>query len=156
MQSVDGTIQERVLLYAMNEAELLEQLQRTRHPVANISLPAKPGIYAIFLRHDSCLPGFAEGGQLIYLGKAEKSLANRDQRQHFKIGETGHSTVRRSVPEAGTRRRRGYRGISPAVGLCRPGPGAIAPGRQWAVLPERIHSRVCQENNEIYHKMLAS
>jgi len=59
--------------------------------------PTRPGIYAIFLAEFSFLYEFGEGGQILYIGIAKKSLKDRDIWQHFKTGRAGKSSLRRSL-----------------------------------------------------------
>jgi hypothetical protein len=57
----------------------------------------KPGLYAFSLAKKSSLKEFGKSNQIIYIGKAEDSLRQRDLNTHFKDGRTGHSTLRRSI-----------------------------------------------------------
>lgn len=59
--------------------------------------PREPGIYAIFLADKVHLGNFGRPGRLIYIGIAKKSLQDRDFAQHFRSGQTGRSTLRRSL-----------------------------------------------------------
>lgn len=59
--------------------------------------PNKPGLYAFSLAKSSKLKQFGDEGKIIYAGKAEDSLRQRDLNTHFKDGRTGNSTLRRSV-----------------------------------------------------------
>lgn len=56
-----------------------------------------PGLYVFTLVKNGQLKAFGEGGQIIYVGKAEDSLKKRDLNTHFKDGKTGQSTLRRSI-----------------------------------------------------------
>ena len=58
---------------------------------------SKPGLYAFFLPNGSSLKAFGKGSQIIYVGKAEDSLRQRDLNTHFKDNRTGYSTLRRSI-----------------------------------------------------------
>lgn len=66
------------------------------------SVPDAAGLYAVFakdrerVRHDlgPDVPVGEDG--LLYIGKAERSLATRDVKQHFGTGKTSRSTVRRT------------------------------------------------------------
>jgi hypothetical protein len=57
----------------------------------------KPGLYAFVIAPNSNLKSFGSGNQIIYVGKAEDSLRQRDLNTHFKDGRTGQSTLRRSI-----------------------------------------------------------
>lgn len=57
----------------------------------------KPGLYAFSLAKGSSLKEFGKANQIIYVGKAEDSLKQRDFNTHFKNGKTGQSTLRRSI-----------------------------------------------------------
>lgn len=63
-------------------------------------VPKHPGLYA-FYGDDRTWSDLglirAYDGQLLYVGKAERSLNGRDVRTHFAAGKTGSSTVRRSL-----------------------------------------------------------
>lgn len=59
--------------------------------------PSEPGIYALFLVDEVDLGSFGRLGRLIYIGIAKKSLQDRDFAQHFRSGQTGCSTLRRSL-----------------------------------------------------------
>lgn len=82
--------------------ELLEQLAKEAEPVAQISCySSKPGIYGFFLLK-GCLCFAREtlaagNGVLLYLGKTESSQKKRDVGEHLADGQTGHSTLRRSL-----------------------------------------------------------
>lgn len=76
---------------------VIQQVRETRRPAMNAILPQKPGIYAIYLLGGGALLLFAAAPDLIYVGKSEGSLSDRDLGMHFSTGETGRSTLRRSV-----------------------------------------------------------
>lgn len=65
-------------------------------------VPDAPGLYAVYAKDVSRVrrelgPEVPVGEDgLLYVGKAERSLAARDVRQHFGTGRTGRSTVRRT------------------------------------------------------------
>lgn len=69
--------------------------------IAAAPCPAVPGIYKVFLADSDALSGTAlaglKPGSPLYVGKAERSLATRDLRQHLTSGGTGSSTLRRSL-----------------------------------------------------------
>jgi GIY-YIG catalytic domain len=72
----------------------------TTLPVARAGVPARPGLYAV---HGGAATwqqlglGRPPDGRPLCVGKAERSLAGRDIRQHFGTGMTGSSTLRRSL-----------------------------------------------------------
>jgi hypothetical protein len=83
-------------------ATVLESLAGTRHAHADAVrlVPTEPGLYAFYGENRA----WAELGlsrvlddQPLYVGKAERSLNDRDERTHFAAGKTGSSTVRRSL-----------------------------------------------------------
>jgi hypothetical protein len=60
--------------------------------------PRRPGLYAIRAADEGLAKLGVEGaGGVLYIGKAERSLHDRDVRQHFADGNTGRSTLRRSL-----------------------------------------------------------
>jgi hypothetical protein len=80
--------------------QVIGQTEKTRRPLEKLDLPRRPGLYGIFLAPTSLLPGFATGGELLYVGKAQDSLCKRISKDHFKTGTTGRSPVRRSLGAA--------------------------------------------------------
>lgn len=83
-------------------AEALRVLgeQRGVQPAAQAGVPDRPGLYAI--KGDAGVwaelgLGHPPDDRPLYVGKAERSLAGRDLRQHFGTGLTGWSTLRRSL-----------------------------------------------------------
>lgn len=71
---------------------------RTKQSItANENYPETSGIYAIFLSEKSNLSGFGDGNKIVYIGIAKHSLRDRDFNQHFRTGQTGRSTLRRSI-----------------------------------------------------------
>tara|TARA_Y100000310_G_C20591702_1_gene768418 strand:- start:422 stop:964 length:543 start_codon:yes stop_codon:yes gene_type:complete len=61
-------------------------------------LPNNPGVYLIFAKKEINF-NFKKikQGELLYVGKSEKSLSDRKAKQHFSSKRTGSSTVRRSL-----------------------------------------------------------
>lgn len=59
--------------------------------------PHRPGLYAISASAQGLATISFEGASIIYVGKSERSLASRDLGQHFADGQTGRSTLRRSL-----------------------------------------------------------
>lgn len=80
----------------------LESLSGRRHGYLDAVqlVPKEPGLYA-FYGDDHAWSQLrltpANGGQPLYVGKAEGSLNERDVLTHFAAGKTGWSTVRRSL-----------------------------------------------------------
>jgi hypothetical protein len=69
-------------------------------PAARAAVPARPGLYAIHgdeAAWEQLGLGRPPDHRPLYVGKAERSLAGRDLRQHFSTGSTGSSTLRRSL-----------------------------------------------------------
>lgn len=64
---------------------------------ADAVAPHAPGLYAIGASVTGLKALGLEGAGVIYVGKAERSLAHRDLGQHFAVGQTGRSTLRRSL-----------------------------------------------------------
>jgi len=72
----------------------------TALPVARAGIRARPGLYAIHGGAETWEQlglGRPPDDRPLYVGKAERSLAGRDIRQHFGTGMTGSSTLRRSI-----------------------------------------------------------
>lgn len=77
---------------------IISSLQATMKSVAQHQVyPNKPGLYAFSLNNGATLKEFGKANQIIYVGKAEDSLKQRDLNTHFKDGRTGNSTLRRSI-----------------------------------------------------------
>lgn len=82
----------------MRREEIISAINRTRKSVGQIStLPSKQGIYAFFLAKGVELKEFGLEGGVIYVGLAKKSLDEREARNHLKSGQTGWSSLRRSL-----------------------------------------------------------
>jgi len=81
--------------------ELLLLLERSATPVAELtSYSTEPGIYGFFLLKGSLRIGqrkFAAPGTLLYVGKTKSSQKARDAGEHLADGQTGRSTLRRSL-----------------------------------------------------------
>jgi len=83
-------------------AAAIAALSAPGHPVVstNTSVPAKPGLYAVHGDASTWQTfglGVPPDDRPLYVGKAERSLLDRDVSTHFATGETGRSTLRRSV-----------------------------------------------------------
>jgi hypothetical protein len=61
------------------------------------SLPKEQGIYAFFVGSTNDLGKFGQPDQNIYVGISEKNISGRDTETHLKTGQTGWSTLRRSL-----------------------------------------------------------
>lgn len=61
------------------------------------NIPAEPGLYFIRLSKNSNLNNFGDNYTLLYIGKAIDSIRHRLLEQHFCTGETGSSSLRRSI-----------------------------------------------------------
>jgi hypothetical protein len=70
-----------------------------RFATAEQRVRSDAGLYAVYGNRDVWTElglGRRPDGRPLYVGKAERSLAARDLRQHFADGATGRSTLRRS------------------------------------------------------------
>lgn len=85
---------------------IVEHLWARRTPAgqAEETFPDEPGLYAIWADPDGlqqlhrALPTIStDPARPIYVGKSESSLLKRDARGHFRAGQTGRSTLRRSI-----------------------------------------------------------
>lgn len=61
------------------------------------SLPNEQGIYTFFVDSTKDLGKFGQAKQAIYVGISEKNLNGRDTETHLKSGQTGWSSLRRSL-----------------------------------------------------------
>ena len=77
--------------------EIINSISSTRTAVKNLTLPDQQGIYAFYLRNCGDLGKFGTDGQVIYAGLAEHSLNSRDTTSHLGTGQTGWSSLRRSI-----------------------------------------------------------
>jgi hypothetical protein len=82
--------------------QIIYELKKRLTPFLNIKeFSSNPGIYAIgFNGKDFPFPiegNIVTKGDIIYIGKTEKSQKSRDAQTHFKSGKTGSSTLRRSL-----------------------------------------------------------
>jgi hypothetical protein len=80
------------------EAEdILSALQASAVSIDQLDAPAEPGTYGFFLNEGSSVPGIAQpGGRPIYVG-ISGNLAQREFDTHFASGQSGFSTLRRSL-----------------------------------------------------------
>ena len=75
----------------------IEAMQGTRGRVETREFPPAPGFYAIYLATGDHIGGIpAAAGGLIYVGTS-KNLAQRDMGTHFTSGQSGFSTLRRTL-----------------------------------------------------------
>lgn len=85
----------------INDAAAALQGARLTVVETAVGLPAKPGLYAAYATDEACielgLPDLEAPGRPVYVGKAEDSLRGRDSQSHFRVGQTGQSTLRRSI-----------------------------------------------------------
>lgn len=81
----------------METSTITMELLRTRGPIGQVSVPAKAGVYAVFVKHAGALPlqGVPSNG-LIYAGMST-DLSAREYDAHFSDANTGWSTLRRSL-----------------------------------------------------------
>uniref|UniRef100_F4C5T4 GIY-YIG catalytic domain-containing protein n=1 Tax=Sphingobacterium sp. (strain 21) TaxID=743722 RepID=F4C5T4_SPHS2 len=78
--------------------DIIEAITKTIKPIKDFeNLPTEMGIYAFYVDETTDLGIFGRTGQLIYVGIAKKSLRSRDIETHFKPGQTGFSSLRRSL-----------------------------------------------------------
>jgi hypothetical protein len=81
---------------------MIEQIRKSIQqiqlfPVDEFDYPDKHGIYGFVLVGDNDLGDFGKRGTIVYIGIAKESLRERDLNQHVKSGQTGRSTLRRSI-----------------------------------------------------------
>lgn len=75
----------------------LGELASERSPIGELTPPSRPGIYAIYLRPESSGLIFCTAGpEPVYLGISD-DLEKRGPDVHFRSGQTGFSTLRRSI-----------------------------------------------------------
>jgi hypothetical protein len=80
----------------MDSEEVLRLLGDSATKIGDLAAPAAPGVYAYFLRGFD-LPGISNPGDgPIYIGLSS-NLAQREFDTHFAEGQTGFSTLRRSI-----------------------------------------------------------
>jgi hypothetical protein len=81
----------------MNTPDAWKALIDGRAPVDELEAPPEPGVYAIFLAEGATLPLVeAPETRLLYVGSST-NLAQRDVETHFADGQSGFSTIRRSL-----------------------------------------------------------
>lgn len=79
----------------MRADHLLETLRATAAPLAEVHVTRNPGVYAWF--HPAALPSLSnQGADPVYVG-ITSNLAQREFDTHFRSGQTGFSTLRRSL-----------------------------------------------------------
>jgi hypothetical protein len=77
--------------------EILDALRANAVPLDDVRAPSAPGVYAWFLDDARVLPSLpAQGPDPIYVGLSS-DLAVRECTTHFKAGQSGFSTLRRSL-----------------------------------------------------------
>lgn len=78
--------------------KIIKSIKKSKKSVKDINnLPAEQGIYAFYIDKTTDLGKFGKPGQLIYVGLSAKSLNSRDIETHLESGQTGWSTLRRSI-----------------------------------------------------------
>jgi hypothetical protein len=78
-------------------AALLDHLSAKQSHVTDLEAPAAPGVYAFFVIPDHGVPGITQpGDDPLYIG-ISKNLAQREFDTHFAAGQSGFSTLRRSL-----------------------------------------------------------
>lgn len=78
--------------------DIIKSINKTTKSIKDLSnLPNEQGIYAFYIDSTNDLGKFGKPGQLIYVGLSEKNLNSRDTETHLKTGQTGWSTLRRSI-----------------------------------------------------------
>lgn len=81
----------------MDPASVLAHLSATRSGLADLTAPPLPGVYAFFLRDGAALPGVqCASDAFLYIGLSS-NLAQREFDTHFQAGQSGFSTLRRSL-----------------------------------------------------------
>jgi hypothetical protein len=81
----------------MDAEPVLAHLSATRSSLTNLTAPPAPGVYAFFLRPGAALPGVrAATDGFVYVGLSS-DLAQREFGTHFQPGQSGFSTLRRSL-----------------------------------------------------------
>ncbi len=78
--------------------DIIKSINKTTQSLNDLgNLPNEQGIYAFYIDNTTDLGKFGKPGQLIYVGLSEKNLNSRDTETHLKSGQTGWSTLRRSI-----------------------------------------------------------
>ena len=78
--------------------DIIKSINSTKKSVKDLNnLPEEQGIYAFYINNTTDLKKFGKPGQSIYVGMSEKNLNSRDTKMHLKSGQTGWSTLRRSI-----------------------------------------------------------
>jgi hypothetical protein len=81
----------------LTAARIIDTLSANQTAPRDLSARPEPGVYALFLATRGALPAIAESGTgALYIGSSS-NLAQREFDTHFATGETGFSTVRRSL-----------------------------------------------------------
>jgi hypothetical protein len=77
--------------------QLLDQLRGAAVRIHEVSAPNRSGVYAWFLDNDDVLAMLhLQHGEPLYVGMSP-NLAQRSDETHFQSGQTGFSTLRRSL-----------------------------------------------------------
>jgi hypothetical protein len=80
-------------------AAALRALKGPRVPIAEDAFPSAPGLYALYGAASTWKQLGLESpdDRPLYVGKSERSLLSRDFKMHFDTGQTGWSTLRRTL-----------------------------------------------------------
>ncbi len=80
----------------MDASQLIEHMQKTKARHQDLRAPTTPGVYGFFLTEESKLRGVGKVAGPLYIGTTG-NLAQREFDTHFASGQTGFSTLRRSL-----------------------------------------------------------
>jgi hypothetical protein len=82
---------------SVDPAEMLTRLRASAVPIDDVRAPTKPGVYAWYLdERDALTSAPHRDAEPIYIGMST-NLAERGDETHFQSGQTGFSTLRRSL-----------------------------------------------------------
>ena len=77
--------------------EIAHKLRESKKSISHAEVPSKCGVYGVFLKAPEELKGFSKNPDgLIYIG-CSSDLRKRVCKQDFNSGETGRSSLRRSI-----------------------------------------------------------
>ena len=81
----------------MDISEIARVLSRSRVAPSKLRAPRDPGICAVYLRSADALPRISVGDECLLFVGCSSDLARREFDTHFGNGQTGFSTLRRSI-----------------------------------------------------------